>query len=137
VDVFDQALTRLSGFFLPAERAIMALSVVLGAGLPGARATYRVRSGVAISSVRKAPHPIDPGPRRRSWHALCSWLASHTAVLGARGFCPVIFPFPAIWRLGEWQFPRIVARAAEFRLELPLSRVVVTYDELAADRSRR
>jgi hypothetical protein len=32
--------------------------------------------------------------------------------------------------------PRIVAWAAEFRLELPLSRMV-TYDELVADRSRR
>jgi hypothetical protein len=32
--------------------------------------------------------------------------------------------------------PRIVAWVAEFRLELPLSRMV-TYDELVADRSRR
>ena len=94
VGVFDQALTRLSGFFVAAitERALMPLPIVLRAGLSGAQATYRVQSLVSISLVRKAPRPIDPGPRHRSCSALCSWFASHTGVFGARGFCPVVFP---------------------------------------------
>ena len=109
VGVFDQALTRLSGFFIAGDCQVRAHALVDRAqGRPICCAFARGRRIACVLRSRSA-RCAKRRVRSISWSTssvlACPvpWLARHARVLGARGFCSVVFA--AVWRQGECQLP--------------------------------